>query len=67
MADDVPLALDMCVGLPAGPPLTELRDVDNYMQPVVAELGDARSDAVFGSNGTRTTRRWPCAVRPCRT
>jgi hypothetical protein len=49
MTDDVPLALDLRVGLPAGLPLTEQRDVDNYMQSVVAELGDARFDAVFGS------------------
>ena len=49
MVDHVPLAPDLRVGLPAGLPLTEQRDLDNYLQPMVAELGHARFDAVFGS------------------
>lgn len=47
--DDVPLALDLTVGVPHGQPLTVEHDLDNYLKPVVAVLGHDRFVAVFGS------------------
>jgi hypothetical protein len=49
VVDDVPLALDLTVGVPDGQPLTVERDLDNYLKPNVAKLGQARFVAAFGS------------------
>jgi hypothetical protein len=49
MVDDIPLALDLTVGVPEGQPLMVERDLDNYLRPVVAKLGQARFVAAFGS------------------
>ena len=48
LAEDVPLALELTVGPPDNLPLTEHRDLDNYLKPVAKKLGHHRFSAVFG-------------------
>lgn len=67
MTDDVPLAADMCVGLPAGLPLT-----GNATWTTTCSRWP-RSSATPGSIGVRIEKApglhdaGRCAVRPCRT
>ena len=55
IAGDV--ALELTIGLPPSQPLTRRRDLDNYLLPVVARLGQRRVPAVFARKRHADTSR----------
>ena len=55
IAGDV--ALELTIGLPPSQPLTRRRDLDNFLLPVVARLGQRRVPAVFAHKRHADTSR----------